>query len=353
MAAVGLQTHIWANNTRSIILMALFPVLLIGIVFGLQLVMMGYGLLPNESETLGGAMAASFRMLAAGAPIAIVVALVWFVIAYFANQAIIDMATGARVVDRQSAPEIYNLLENLAISRGMKTPTLRMIARPELNAFATGLHEGQYSVTVTQGLVASLNRDELEAVLAHELTHVINKDVRTMVIASVFAGIISLVAEVMFRSMRFISLGGNRGGRGNSGGLALALILIGFAIAAIGWLLSIVVRMALSRQREYLADAGSVELTKNPDAMISALQKVSGRADLNAPDEVSGMFLENHETGFLGLFSTHPPIEKRIAALVKYAGGIDALAQRQRERMPTDPSAPANDVGGSTSVPTT
>ena len=342
MAAVGLQTHIWANNTRSIVLMALFPVLLVGIVYGLQLVLMGYGFLPMQAKTLEGALLESGSMLIASIPIALVVAVGWFVIAYFSSQAIIDMATGARVVDRRSNPDIYNLLENLSISRGLRTPTLRLIERPELNAFATGLHEGQYSITVTRGLVEALDRDELEAVLAHELTHVINRDVRTMVIASVFAGIISLVAEVIFRSLRFISLGGNRGGRGNSGGLAIALVLIGFAIAAVGWFLAIVIRLALSRKREFLADAGSVELTKNPDAMISALQKVSGRANLNAPDEVSGMFLENHETGFLGLFATHPPIEKRIAALVEYAGGIDHLAERQKQRMP-----------GETSVPTT
>ena len=334
MAAVGLKTHIWANNTRSIVLMALFPVLLVGIVFGLQLVLMGYGLLPMQAETIGGALAESGAMLIASIPIAIVVAVIWFAIAYFSSQAIIDMATGARVIERKTNPEIYNLLENLSISRGMKTPTLRLIDKPELNAFATGLHEGQYSVTVTRGLVEALDRDELEAVLAHELTHVINKDVRTMVIASVFAGIISLVAEVMFRSLRFISLGGNRGGGRNSGGLGVALILIGFAIAVVGWVLAIVIRMALSRQREYLADAGSVELTKNPDAMISALQKVSGKADLQAPDELSGMFLENHESGFLGMFATHPPIEKRIEALIQFAGGIDHLAERQKQAMP-------------------
>lgn len=340
MAAVGLQTHIWANNTRSIVLLVLFPVLMVGIVYGLQLVLMGFGYLPMEAKTLADALAESGEMLLASIPIAAAVSGVWFIIAYFANQAIIDMATGARVVDRRTNPEIYNLLENLAISRGMKTPTLRFIDRPELNAFATGLHEGQYSVTVTRGLVEALDRAELEAVLAHELTHVINRDVRTMVIASVFAGIISLIAEMMFRSMRYMALGGNRGGRGNSGGLALALVLIGFAIAAIGWILSLVIRMALSRQREYLADAGSVELTKNPDAMISALQKVSGRADLEAPDEVSGMFLEHHEAGFLGLFATHPPIEKRIEALVRYAGGVDHLAERQKQRAPGATAVP-------------
>ena len=337
MAAVGLQTHIWANNTRSILLMALFPVLLVGIIYAAQLVMMGYGYLPS-TKSFEGDLVYSAQMLLGSMPFAIAGAGIWFVIAYFSNQAIIDLATGARVVDRRSNPEIYNLLENLAISRGMKTPTLRLIEQPELNAFATGLHEGQYSITVTRGLVQALDRDELEAVLAHELTHVINKDVRTMIIATVFAGIISLIAEMMFRSMRYMALGGNR--RGNSGGAALALIAIGFGLAAIGWLLAIVIRMSLSRRREYIADAGSVELTKNPDAMISALQKVSGRADLQAPDEVAGMFLEHRESGFLGLFATHPPIEKRIEALVRYAGGIDHLAERQKQRLPGGTAVP-------------
>ena len=338
--AVGLKTHIWQNNTRSVILLAGFPVLLVLILFGIQVLMMGFGLLPNSGGTLSQDLALAASMLGWTVPTALVVAAIWFVVAYFGNQAMIDAMTGARKVERRDEPQLYNLLENLCISRGMRTPALRIIEDPSLNAYASGLHEGRYSVTVTRGLMQALDRDELEAVLAHELTHVINKDVRTMVIASVFAGIISLIAEMMFRSMRFMALGGNRGGRGNSGGLALAVVLIGFAIAAIGWLLSVVIRMALSRQREFLADAGSVELTKNPDAMISALQKVSGRAELNAPDEVAGMFLEHREAGFLGLFATHPPIEKRIEALVRYAGGIDHLAEREKQRMPGATAVP-------------
>lgn len=331
MAVVGLKTHIWANNTRSIVLMALFPVLLIGIIYAVQVVLIGYGFLPG-TKTLGGDLAYAGEMLVGTVPLALIGAGGWFTIAYFANQAIIDMATGARVVERRTNPEIYNLLENLAISRGMKTPTLRFIDRPELNAFATGLHEGQFSITVTRGLVEALDRDELEAVLAHELTHVINRDVRTLVIATVFAGIISLVAELIFRSMRLIAFGGGSR-RGNSGGAGIALVLIGFGIAAVGWILAIVIRLAISRRREFLADAGSVELTKNPDAMISALQKVSGRSDLGAPDEVSALFLDHHEHGIMGLFATHPPIEKRIEALVKFAGGVDRMAERQRAMM--------------------
>jgi heat shock protein HtpX len=252
---------------------------------------------------------------------ALVVAALWFAIAYFGNQAIIDSITGARRVERRTEPELYNLLENLAISRGLRTPTLRMIESDSLNAFATGLHEGRYSVTVTRGLVNTLTRDEVEAVLAHELTHVINKDVRTMVIASIFAGIISVLAELVFRAL--IHTGGGRGRSKNSN--AGPLILIGLAFAAVGVGLAVVIRMMLSRTREFVADAGAVELTKNPDAMISALRKIEGRSSLNGPDEVQQMFLDNQPDGrgLEGLFATHPPIGKRIEALVKFGGGRD------------------------------
>ncbi|SJM59433.1 Heat shock protein HtpX [Brevundimonas diminuta 3F5N] len=318
--AVGLKTHIWRNNTRSAILLAGFPVLLVGILFGIQVLMMGFGLLPNSGGDLGQDLALAASMLGWTVPFAAIAAAIWFVIAYFGNQMMIDVMTGARKVERRSEPDLYNLLENLAISRGMKTPALRIIESPSLNAYASGLHEGNYSVTVTRGLMQTLNRDEMECVLAHELTHVINKDVRTMVIASIFAGIISVVAELVFRSLFYV-----RGGRGGNNKNAMPLILIGLAIGVIGFGLAAVIRMTLSRTREYVADAGAVELTKNPDAMISALRKVSGQSKLEAPDELRGMFLDNtaEKAGFSGLFATHPPISKRIAALVQFAGGRD------------------------------
>ena len=333
--AVGLKTHIWANNTRSILLLAGFPVLLVVILYGLQLVLMGFGVIAPSGGDLGDDMALAASMLGWTVPTALVVAAIWFAIAYFGSQAMIDAMTGAKKVERRDEPELYNLLENLSISRGLRTPTLRIIERPELNAYASGLHEGRYSVTVTRGLMGALDRDEMEAVLAHELTHVINKDVRTMVIASIFAGIISVMAELVFRGLFF-----SRGGRGNNKN-AGPLILIGLAIAVIGFVLAAVIRMMLSRTREYVADAGAAELTKNPDAMISALRKVSGQSKLEAPDELRGMFLDNQEksAGFAGLFATHPPIEKRIDALVRFAGG--------RDLPPTPPGADtAVPVGG-------
>jgi heat shock protein HtpX len=251
---------------------------------------------------------------------AFVAAGVWFVIAYFGNQVMIDLMTGARKVERRTEPELYNLLENLAISRGIRTPTLRVIDSESLNAFASGLHEGRYSVTVTRGLVRTLDRDELEAVLAHELTHILSKDVRTMVIASIFAGIVSVIAELVFRGLFYAG-----GGRGKDNKNAGPLILIGLAFAAVGFALAIVIRMMLSRTREYVADAGAVDLTRNPDAMISALRKIEGRSSIKGPDEVQQLFLDNQPdgVGLEGLFASHPPIQKRIDALVKFGGGRD------------------------------
>ena len=287
MGAVGLQTHIWANNTRSILLLVAFPVLMVGILYGVQLILMGFGFLPGTGRGLGDDMALAASWLGWTVPTALVVAAIWFAISYFGSQAMIDAFTGARKVERRTEPGLYNLLENLSISRG---------------------------------LMNTLSRDEIEAVLAHELTHVINKDVRTMVIASIFAGIISVIAELVFRGLLYSGRGGRRDNKN-----ALPLILIGLAFAAIGFILAIVIRMMLSRTREFVADAGAVELTKNPDAMISALRKIEGRSSVRGPDEVQQLFLDNQPDGrgLEGMFATHPPIQKRIDALVKFGGGRD------------------------------
>ena len=338
MQAVGLQTYIWNNNLRSIFLLAGFPFLLFFLLYAIELVLLGGGFVREPYDyAMGGGDPFSYALSLTiqSLPLAIAVAIGWFVIAYFANQKIIDLATGSRPIERADNPQLYNLLENLCISRGMKTPTLRIIENPDLNAFASGLHEGQFSITVTRGLLDQLNHDELEAVLGHELTHIINRDVRTMIIAAVFAGIISLVAQILARALWFRGGGGRRGGG--------MLMIVGIAAAAIAALLAVVIRMAISRKREFIADAGSVELTKNADAMISALQKVSGHAHLDAPEEVRGLFLENREEGIFGLFATHPPIEKRIAALVQYAGGrvSDAPTPIYEDSSAVPPTPPA------------
>ena len=322
MGASGLRTHIWNNNAKSLLLLAGFPILLVMLIYA-GLLILGVGMAGDNAD-IGRQMSGSAQALPSILPWALGAAGIWFVIAWFFHQAMIDAATGARKVDRLEEPGLYNLLENLCISRGMTMPHLRIIETPAMNAYASGLREGQYSVTVTRGLMQNLEKDELEAVLAHELSHIRHSDVRMLVIAIIFVGIISFAAEMVFRGMFY---GGATVGRSRRGGGGGALIIIAFVIIAIAWVLAILIRFSLSRKREYMADAGAVELTKNPDAMIRALQKISGHAEIkDSPAEVREMFIENAASGFTGLFATHPPIEKRIDALRDYAGGSPAVS---------------------------
>jgi heat shock protein HtpX len=327
ISATGLQTYIWNNNLRCTVLLAGFPLLLVGMIWGLDF---AAHMLGESLKSTGYAVSAATSDLVVSAPLALIVAGVWFVIAYFINGIVIDLATGSHRVSREEQPALYNALENLCISRGIPMPQLKIMDSDELNAFASGVQEGRFSISVTRGIMQALEPDELEAVLGHELTHVMNRDVRTMVVASVFAGIITLLAQVVSRLLfSGFSFGRSRN-RDSGGGGTIVFFLVAAAIAAIGYALAIVIRMAISRQREYVADAGSVELTKNPDAMIRALQKIAGHAHLDAPQAMRAMFLQDEDTGVFGLFATHPPIEKRIEALVRYAGGrVDLLPIQQ------------------------
>ena len=189
------------------------------------------------------------------------------------------------------------------------------------------MNQKQYAITITTGLLNRLDDAEVESVLGHELTHIRNGDVRMMVVAVVIAGVVSFFAELVFRLWFYsgFSYRGSRssGGRRGGGGAALA-ILIAVALLVVAYVLSFIIRLALSRSREYLADAGSVELTKNPDAMISALRKIEGRGELpGATSAVMEMCVDNPREGFGELFDTHPTVENRVAALVKFAGGHD------------------------------
>ncbi len=324
--AYGLYTHIQSNKRRSI-------ALLIGLFF-LVYVMTFAGALLAEAILAGNAsldwlLHAAWRDLVAALPWVTIGTLVWMAIAYKFHQSMIDALTGGHEVTRQEQPRLYNLLENLCISRGITMPKLKVMESPALNAFATGLNEKQYSITVTSALVDRLNDAELEAVLGHELTHIRNGDVRMLVIAVVIAGAVSFVAEMVFR---MLFQGGFRFGRGGSsrsdsskgaGGVIIAIV-IALVMMALAWLLSIVIRFALSRQREYLADAGSIELTKNPDAMITALRKIENRGELEgATSAVMEMCVDNPRSGIADLFATHPSIDSRITAIVRYAGGHD------------------------------
>lgn len=335
VATLGLTTWRQNNNIKSILLLAAFPVLLLALLggifflFGVFVGQNPYGPNPFAEFDLDSVLGTGAPLdLAASAmvaywPIVFGVAAVWLAIGYFFNDSIIHMATGAQPVSRAEAPQLYNLLENLCISRGLTMPRLYIIDTDVMNAYASGIDSRSYAVTVTRGLLDTLNRDELEAVLAHELTHIIDRDTRLLIVTIVFVGMISFFAQLLWRGMRVAAFGGGRRSRGG-GGIVIFVVIAAIAMA-IGYLLALMLRFALSRRRELLADAGSVELTKNPDALISALLKISQNAEVpHVPSEVRQMFIENPPSAFDvgGLFSTHPPIEKRIRILQELGGRL-------------------------------
>lgn len=322
IAAVGLQTHIWNNQIKSVLLLLGFPLLLL-VLLGVLCALVGtpsgvaraaYD--PTQAAIDGVARYGHWVILAAA---------VWFAIAWVMHTSIINAVTGAKPVTRQQAPEIYNMLENLCISKGMRMPRLQVIDSPALNAFASGINDNTYTITLTRGIVQALDKQALEAVIAHELAHIRHRDVRLLIIAVIFAGIISFVCEIIYRMIIYGGTGRQRDGR---------VILLGFAVMAIGYVLALSLRFALSRRREYLADAGAVELTRNPDAMIRALRRISGRSEMpDVPVDVRQMMIENKAELF-GMFATHPPIEARVQALVMLGG-------RDTGELPAPPSAVA------------
>jgi len=320
MASYGLYTHIQSNKRRSIALLIWLFLLVYLLVYAGALV--GEGLTVDAPPDVLIRRALTDTIYAA--PWATLGTALWILIAYKFHQSMIDAVTGGREVTRQEAPRLYNLLENLCISRGITMPKLKVIEDDNLNAFATGMNDKQYSITVTSGLINALDDAEIESVLGHELTHIRNGDVRMLVIAVIIAGVIGFFAELVFRLMfqgGFSWRGGRSSGDRKGGGV---VILIAIALIVVAWILSIIIRFALSRKREYLADAGSVELTKNPDAMISALRKIENRGELqSATSAVMEMCIDNPRVGFSNVFDTHPPIDARVAALVKFAGGHD------------------------------
>ncbi len=338
----GLYTHIQANRIRSILLLAGFVALLHALLFSILLLLNAF----MTGGTFEDIVYAARDQFAGAWPVAMIAAAAWFVIAFLIHQAMIRSATGARGVSRQEAPQLYNALENLCISRGITMPRLQIIDTPALNAYAAGLREGDYVIAVTRGLIDTLSPAELEAVLGHELTHIRNRDSQLMVIAVIFAGIFGFFADLFVRGWDFpygwsprdkrqrgqdgwddSGGGGSSGGRGggsSGGGGAIIAVVVAIAIIIISWGVSTLIRFALSRSREYLADAGSVELTKNPDAMISALRKIERNAAFDVPSRMEAFFIENPlKSRLTGLLATHPSVDSRVEALELYAKGHD------------------------------
>ena len=320
MQYVGIQTQQSRNNRRSAILLLLFPCLVTMLLYlsCYLIIIFGYGK-NMESELLPMVN----QLFISAFPYTIGIVLIWFLIAYWANTSIINTATGSRPLDRKDNKHVYNLVENLCMSQGMKMPKINIIYDNSLNAFASGINERTYTITLSQGIIQKLKDDELEAVIAHELSHIRNHDVRLLIISIVFVGIFSMLTQITLYTITHVRIRSN-----NKGGAGVILfILITLIVAAIGFFFASLMRFAISRKREYMADAGSAEMTKNPLALASALRKISADPNIEAVKrkDVAQLFIQHPGKqakssfiGLSGLFATHPPIEKRIAILEQF-----------------------------------
>jgi heat shock protein HtpX len=312
MKYFGLQSQIWKNNTNSVLILVLFPF----IFFGLTWLFFFFFSMNNEERLAISTINHNFLQTA---PYILGGVTLWFIIAWFSHSAMISAATDSKPLVRNENKRVYNLVENLCISTGMTMPKVNVIEDDSLNAFASGIDSRTYSVSLSRGIINKLNDEELEAVIAHELTHIRNRDVRLLIISIVFVGIFAFISQALFRSMQF-----GRIGRGKKEGSGMIIALV---LALVGYLIASLLRFALSRKREYLADAGSAELTRRPYALASALRKISADPTIEAVKrkDVAQMFIENPQVkegkstlSFSSLFATHPPVNKRIELLEQF-----------------------------------
>jgi len=317
MKYVGLHSQISNNNFKSVLLLVMFPVLILILVYIFFIVLFTAGQVSQYSkvssyinETFLGAV-----------PYVVLVVGGWFTIAYFTNTSIIRSSTGARPLERRENKRVYNLVENLCMSVGMNMPKINIIEDDSLNAFASGINEKSYTVTLSRGIIEKLDDEELEGVIAHELTHIRNRDVRLLIVSIVFVGIFALLMQMAWKTMRFSSLGRSRNDKG--GGAIIIIIAIAL-LASVGYLFSTLFRFAISRQREYMADAGAAQMTRKPLALANALKKISqdSRIEAVTRDDVAQLFIEHpmekKSMGISKLFATHPPIDKRIQILERF-----------------------------------
>ncbi len=281
MKYFGLQSQIWRNNTNSAVLLVMFPFIFF------VLTWLFFFFLSLRSDTQWSIDQVNHSFLAT-IPFIIIGVLVWFTIAWFSHTSMINSATDSQPLSSNENKRVYNLVENLCISAGMTTPRINIIPDNSLNAFASGLNSKTFSISLSRGIIDKLNDEELEAVIAHELTHIRNRDVRLLIVSIIFVGIFAFISQAIFRSMQF-----GRIGRGKKDGGAA--IIIALLLALVGLLISSLFRFALSRKREYLADAGSAELTHRPLALASALRKISVDPTIEAVKrkDIAQLFIEN------------------------------------------------------------
>ena len=259
-----------------------------------------------------------------GLVIALVVASLLATWSYFSGDKVVLASTRAKLVSPDEQPRLHNIVEGLAIAAGVPKPKVYVVPEQAPNAYATGRDPEHSSIAVTEGLLAMMNRVELEGVIAHEMSHVVDRDILLGTIVATLVGAAVLLSEFFMRSWWWGGIGGRRGNDSNGGGFGLIMFAVGFALMAIAPLAGQVIKLSVSRNREYLADAQGALLTRYPPGLISALQKLetaptamrsannaTAHLWLNQPSRIPG---EKNST-MERLFSTHPPLAERIRRL--------------------------------------
>ncbi len=292
-----MYSEITANKRRSVILMTIFVVIIIGL---------GYVFSRAQGDT-------SY----AGVWIAIIISLFSTLISYYQGDKIALLASGARAISEEENKYVYRLVENLSIATGLPTPKIYIIDDPAINAFATGREPLLASIAITKGAIEKLKNEELEGVIAHELSHVKNFDIRFMTLVAVLVGAISIMAQIFLRS-QFL-FGSRRRDNEGGGQLAAIFMVIGIVLAILSPIIAELIKLAISRRREYLADASGVLATRFPEGLANALEKIKmeNLPLKQASSATAHLFLANplRSNSVMNLFSTHPPLEERIKRL--------------------------------------
>jgi len=311
-----------ANKRNSALLVVLFCLFVAAVILGLGLAILAWTD-PQRLEHLNVTQALLYGAVAGG--IALVIAL----FGYYSGDSLVLGISGAKPIEHKDHPELFNVVEEMAIAAGLPMPRVYLIHDSAPNAFATGRDPKHAVVAITSGLRTKLTRDELQGVIAHEMAHIRNYDIRLMLLMAVLVGTVVMLADLFMQMLWFAPRGSSRrrsDGKGGGGAVVIILVVLAIVLAIVAPILAQIIQLAVSRQREYLADASAVELTRYPQGLANALRKINDDPDVleTANRGTAHLYIANpikkFEARASSAFSSHPPIEeriRRIEALVK------------------------------------
>jgi len=317
-------SQIASNKRRSVIFIVLFFIvwLAIGAAAGLLFKLL-YHPAANPENPYATPTKYGTGPIIVGIAICGALAIIGIIYSLTAGAGLVLRVSGAEPADPEQYKQLHNLVESLAIGEGIPAPAVYVINDPSPNAFATGISPDKAAITFTTGLLTTMNREELEGVTSHEMSHIKNHDIRLLLVVGTMIGMAALLASILWRTA-FFAGGGRRGGGDQ---VVIVIIIAGTLLAVVGFIFGPLIRLALSRRRESLADVSGVELTRNPAGLLSALKKLQQNdTPFKTMNHATAAMciddpLQHHDAWYHHLYDTHPPIEDRIAALEKIAAG--------------------------------